>query len=332
MRFADGIDAQPAVLARSATAVQAALSGVRPLPDGALLGLVGIGANEHIGRSAAYAWRSLGLRAVATPASELMLGAEPSLDVAVALSESGRSAETVAACARLSARKVGVTNVVESPLARVVDELLLLESGPDSPVYTTGYTATLQAVGMLGEHWAAGVSVHDAAGWAALPEQVADVLSRSRSLVDAVGEAFDKARIIDVIGSGAAAASAGEGALILREAARAHTAAHETYNYLHGPMEPLDHETACLIFGDDREVRLAQDVSSLGCPTLLVTTREVEAGGGLHVLRLPRVSPLAAAVLQILPVQLLAWRLASGRGLAVDGFRYQQDDTKLAAR
>ena len=40
-------------------------------------------------------------------------------------------------------------------------------------------------------------------------------------------------------------------------------------------------------------------------------------------------SPLATAVLEILPVQLLGWELAQRRGLAVDGFRYHQDDTKL---
>jgi glucosamine--fructose-6-phosphate aminotransferase (isomerizing) len=80
-------------------------------------------------------------------------------------------------------------------------------------------------------------------------------------------------------------------------------------------------------------VRLARDVSALGCPTVLMTTRDdVASGGGLHVLRLPRAgSPLAAAALQILPVQALAWRLADARGLAVDGFRYHQDDTKLDA-
>ena len=31
---------------------------------------------------------------------------------------------------------------------------------------------------------------------------------------------------------------------MLRESARLHTAGHETYNYLHGPMEPLDAEAA----------------------------------------------------------------------------------------
>jgi len=119
---------------------------------------------------------------------------------------------------------------------------------------------------------------------------------------------------------------------MLRESARLLTASHETYNYLHGPMEPLDDRTACLVVGDGREVRLAQDTSALGCPTLLVTSRaDVSSAGHLTVLRLPEAaSPLALAVLQILPIQLLGWSIARRRGLAVDGFRYHQDDTKLA--
>jgi glucosamine--fructose-6-phosphate aminotransferase (isomerizing) len=97
-------------------------------------------------------------------------------------------------------------------------------------------------------------------------------------------------------------------------------------------MEPLDSQTACLIIGDGREVRLARDVSTLRCPTLLLTSRpDVAATDGLTVLRLPQApSPLALAVLQILPIQLLGWAIANRRGLAVDGFRYHQDDTKLA--
>jgi fructoselysine-6-P-deglycase FrlB-like protein len=333
MRFPDGIAAQPAVLATSAKAVQAALAEIEPLPSRSLVALTGIGASEHIARSAAATWREAGLRAVAVPASELMGGtsgqAAPDLaDVYVALSESGRSAETVAALSRIRTRSVGVTNVADSPLGRAVDELVPLDSGPDSPVYTTGYTATLQALGMLGEHWSGSPS-----DWSALPGHVEQVLAAAAALADEVADRFEQARIIDVVGSGTASATAGEGALVLREAARAHTAQHETYNYLHGPMEPLDEQTACIVVGDGREVRLARDVSALGCPTVLMTTRDdVASGGGLHVLRLPRAgSPLAAAALQILPVQALAWRLADARGLAVDGFRYHQDDTKLDA-
>lgn len=327
MRFQDGVDAQPDVLARSAIAVQAALPDLASPHDGAVIALVGIGASEHVARSAAPVWRDLGLRAFAVSASELLGDAPAAADVYVGLSESGRSAETVAVLKKTTARRVGVTNFADSPMAEVVDELLLLESGPDSPVYTTGYTASLQALGLLGEHWAGMRS-----DWSSLPEVAAAVLAAAKPVVESVLDHFDDARLIDVVGSGASNATAGEGALLLREAARAHTAAHETYNYLHGPMECLDSQSACIIVGDNREVRLARDVSALGCRTLLVTTRpDVDPTEQLTIIRLPETpSALGLAVLQILPVQLLGWSLASRRGLRVDGFRYEQDDTKLS--
>jgi fructoselysine-6-P-deglycase FrlB-like protein len=291
---------------------------------------VGIGASEHIARSAAPAWRAAGIRAVAVSSAELMNDdGAPLADVYVALSESGRSAETVAALDRVDGRRVGITNDARSPLAKLVDEMLVLDSGPDSPVYTTGYTATLQAVGLLGEHW-----LDTTDDWASLPHLVDTVLEQGQPVIDKLVKAFDEARIIDVIGTGTANATVGEGALVLREAARAHTAQHETHNYLHGPMEPLDAQTACIVVGDGREVRLAADVSALGCHTLLLTTRtdleDTGDTGNLTVLTLPEAgSPLAQAILQIIPLQMLAWRLASERGLSVDGFRYQQTDTKL---
>lgn len=327
MRFPDGIAAQPDVLARSAKALRDTIPNLpRPLNRDVVI-LVGIGASEHAARSAAPVWRGQGLRAYAESASELQAVDAEGGDFYVALSESGRSSETVAAMANVhQAPRVGVTNVPQSPLADVVEHVLALESGPDSPVYTTGYTATLQALGLLGDSWSG--RSHD---WDALPEQAAIVLASAEPVVAAVRETFESTQMIDVIGSGPAWASAGEGALMLRESARVFTAAHETYNYLHGPMEPLDGRTACLIVGEGREVQLARDTSALGCPTLLLTSRtDVASSDDLTVLTLPQTgSPLGAAVLQILPIQLLGWAMAEMRGLPVDGFRRHQDDTKL---
>jgi hypothetical protein len=66
--------------------------------------------------------------------------------------------------------------------------------------------------------------------------------------------------------------------------------------------------------------------------TVLITTAVVEPADGLSVLRLPAVGgALSRAVLEILPVQLLAGELARDRGLGIDGFLYHQDDTKYAA-
>lgn len=329
MRFPEGIDAQPEVLRTSAGTVHDALQRIPPIADGAVVALVGIGASEHVARSAAPIWRALGIRAFALSATELLDAGRPVADVVVAMSESGRSTETVTAVERTGGRRVAITNFPDSPLGAVVDEVIPLDSGPDSPVYTTGYTATIQAIGLLGEHWA-GASTD----WSGLPDQVAQVIDAARPVVESVAERFDRARIIDVVGSGASLTTAGEGALLLREAARALTAAHETHNYLHGPMEPLDPSVCCVVVGAGREVRLAREVSALGCTTLLVTTDGgVDGDEHLVPIRLPEpASALARTVLEILPLQLLGWTLASRRGLRADGFRYEQDDIKLGRR
>lgn len=99
-------------------------------------------------------------------------------------------------------------------------------------------------------------------------------------------------------------------------------------------MEPLDPSVGCVVVGAGRELRLAREVSDLGCCTLLVTTDTgVDADDRLTPIRLPQpASPLGRSVLEILPLQLLGWSLASRRGLRSDGFRYEQDDIKLGSR
>jgi fructoselysine-6-P-deglycase FrlB-like protein len=325
--FPEGIAAQPAVLARSREAVVAALDRLAVPKTDQVIALVGIGASGHAARGAAPVWCAAGLHAFPLSASEMLTTTDLSADVYLFISESGRSVETVQAVQAVSGRTtLALSNEPDSPLAAAADVAIPLDSGEDSPVYTTGYTATLQALGLIGERW----SGHSS-DWSALPDLARQVLDGAPTVVDAVAPILEEARMVDVVATGSGSAAAGEGALLLRESAHLHTAVHETRNYLHGPMEPLDARTACLIIGDGREVRLARDTRELGCPTILITTREdVRDEDGLTVLRLPHAeSPLAQAVLEILPIQLIGWAVASHRGLRVDGFRYHQDDTKL---
>jgi fructoselysine-6-P-deglycase FrlB-like protein len=328
MHFAEGIEAQPDALAASLARVTAGLPGVPPPRPGQVIALVGIGASEYAVRGAARYWRDLGLRAFALSAADVAAVEAVPADVVVAVSESGRSTETVDAVGAWgAAATVALVNVPGSPLAQACDATLELGSGDDSPVYTTGYTATLQALGLLGEHWS-GRTGH----WTELPGQARQVLEGTRHAVEELAATVDRARLVDVVATGVSSTTAGEGALLLRESARLLTAAHDTRDYLHGPMEPLGPEVACVLAGNGRELRLARDTAALGCPTVLLTAAtEVRSEGPLTVLPLPRTaSPLAAAVLEMLPLQLLAWAVARRRGLPVDGFRYRQDDTKTA--
>ena len=62
---------------------------------------------------------------------------------------------------------------------------------------------------------------------------------------------------------------------------------------------------------------------------LLITEASVEPTRNLPIFRMPEMPDTLAPIVQILPVQLLTYRMARYRGLSADGFRHEQDDTKL---
>ena len=105
---------------------------------------------------------------------------------------------------------------------------------------------------MLGESWSG-----RSTDWGVLPDLAGEVLEAAEPVVAGSATPSRPRASSTSWPPAPPAPAAGEGALMLRESARVLTAGHETYNYLHGPMEPLDAQTACLVIGDGREVRLA---------------------------------------------------------------------------
>jgi len=255
------------------------------------------------------------------------MGGAAGIDVVVAIIESGRSAETVSSLQGLAnVVTVGLTNNPASPLALAVDVAVPLGCGEDSSAYTVGYTSTLQALGLIGDHWSGRQT-----DWSSVPALVEVALGVNAAVVARAAENLEQSVAIDFVAAARSEASAGEGALLLREVARVFTSAYETRSYLHGPMEALEpRAVGCVVIGDGREVRLAGDTGRLGCPTLLITSlSEPAPAEHLSVARLPKAAGLAAVVLEILPVQQLACALAEARGIADGVFRNHQDDTKL---
>ena len=62
---------------------------------------------------------------------------------------------------------------------------------------------------------------------------------------------------------------------------------------------------------------------------LLVTEAPVDSTENLRVVRIPEVPDVFKPILEILPVQLLTHQMSKARDLAADGFRHEQEDTKL---
>jgi glucosamine--fructose-6-phosphate aminotransferase (isomerizing) len=286
----------------------------------------GIGASAHAVTPAVLALRAAGRRAFAISPQELKTTRASALgDAFVLVSQSGASVETVEALAQLDgAHAVAISARAESPLVEAAGAWLPLGPLEDTHVATLSYTATLQALGMLCD-----TLLGTASGWRELPDLAHKVLEETDSTVRQIAEDFASVVAIDAIGGGVAAASAGETALLAREALRVPAAGMETREYLHGPLEATDDRFGCVVFGRERELELAAELASFGAAVTLVTDQDAPPEPALHSIQIPNVASLATPVLQILPVQLLIDHVARLWGLEVRDLRRHQPDTKV---
>lgn len=329
MRFRDAIAAQGRNLRQSGAVVAAALGQLDLEPwRSHCLALTGMGASTYALSAVLPGLLDGGQRALALAADELASAVSADIvDSVVVVSQGGTSTETLEAISTADRLpRLVITNDPVSPVAGLADSVVPLGLLEDSAVYTLGYTAAIQALGRVTE---ALVGPPDD-GWEALPDTVEGVLAGSAAIVSRLADRLGVPRAVDCVGSGAHSAAASEGALVLREAAAVPTSFHPLRQYLHGPMEALGDGLILVVIGADREVRLAHDVAAAGTDVLLVTTADAEPADHLAVVRLPALEPAQLAVLEILPIQLLASELAARQGREVTGFRFEQADTKVA--
>jgi len=293
------------------------------------LALVGIGASYEAGvvtaaqlcqrGRRAFCWHAVDLPAVQNPAEAI-----------IALSSGGRSVEPVDALRHHSALpSLAITSEGDNPLANLATGSLTFHCGEDATPSSVGYTAMLLAAGLLLDTLE-GKKNHEQ--WQDIAALAEEFLAYCKMKIQKTEEIFKDRRAIDCVGAFASLGTAGEAGLLIREAARIPTGCADTLHYLHGPMEPMDKTTGVVIFGDGREVKLAQDLAEIGCAVLLVSNNNtVDENDNLAVIKVPSCdNSIKRAILDILPAQLLAAQLSDAAGLTDTKFRYPQTDTKIA--
>ncbi|MDR2895567.1 MAG: hypothetical protein LBV30_02790 [Propionibacteriaceae bacterium] len=244
----------------------------------------------------------------------------------VAVSQSGRSTETIEAMSALTVPRVAVVNQSGGPLAGVCDAAISLGDEPDSYASTVGFTGTVIALSAIARailhqdpvgEWA---DIEDLTrSWqAGLTEPIRQLVAEAAGVVSA-----------DLVAAGCSRASTEEGALLLREVARIPSAAAVTRNYLHGSMESAG-DTLHVICGDGRELELANALAGAGHPTLLLTSIARASRGRLTVLTLPETTAPVRVVLETLVMQRLAAAFAQQRGIDIEEFVFANPDTKTS--
>lgn len=328
MSYRSTVARQPESLADSLAAARVDVAGLDVSKLGAgTLAVTGIGASFAAAVVVTGELNRQGKRAFALRSVDMMQGYDLA-DAILALSHRGRSVETVEALRKApDAASLAITNSPESPLAQAADQHIRLANGSDATPSSTGYTATLLAAGLAVE----ALTKAEAADWDALPATAQQTLEAAAAKMDRLADLFRDRRAIDCVGAGASLGTADGASLLIREAARIPASAYDTRHYLHGPMEAMDATTGVVLFGDGREVEIARELDRIGCPTLLVTSRDdIDDGAALTVIRVARFDNLILqALADIFPAQLLAAELSDAAGLTDVKFRYRQSDTKI---
>ena len=253
----------------------------------------------------------------------------------VVVSQSGETIDTLEAlreAKRKGARTLAVLNVKGSSISREVDDVLYIHAGPEIGVASTkAYTGMVAAFTLLAL-WIgrARGSVDDELardlvhGLRELPKLTEETLGR-RDEVAVVAERIQHATGALFLGRGVNVPTAFEGALKLKEISYMHAEAYPTGEMKHGPIALVDPElpvvaiaTASQLY--DKTVSNLQEVRARDGLLIAVANDddEVIAHHAQYVLRVPRTHELLSPVLNVLPLQLLAYEVAYRLGRDVD--------------
>ena len=262
----------------------------------------------------------------------------PGEDLAVFISQSGETADTLAALRevkRKGARTFGIVNVVNSSIAREVDSGIYTHAGTEIGVASTkAFTSQVTALLMLAVHIGrrrdmgsfAAQDIIDAL--AAVPTHIDRLLSKenleqcqaiARDVVDR------KVRNFLYLGRGANFPIALEGALKMKEISYIHAEGYPAAEMKHGPIALIDEEMPVVVIAPrdriyDKVMNNIQELLARKARIIAITTEDNTELEGVvdSVIYVPRVSDPVMPLLAVVPLQLLAYYVACFKGLSVD--------------
>ncbi|TGD42142.1 glutamine--fructose-6-phosphate transaminase (isomerizing) [Pseudotabrizicola sediminis] len=255
---------------------------------------------------------------------------------AVFVSQSGETADTLAALRYAKekvARVVSVVNVPTSSIARESDLTLPIMAGVEVGVASTkAFTSQLMVLALMalkagvdrGRLDAAALAGHLAA-LHALPGLMNHALGQSGEIAK-LAEELARAQDILFLGRGLMYPMALEGALKLKEISYIHAEGYASGELKHGPIALIDAQVPVIVLAPrdalfDKTVSNMQEVMARHGKVLLISDAAgvAEAGPGTWAtLTMPAVDPIFAPILYAIPAQLLAYHTAIAKGTDVD--------------
>jgi glucosamine--fructose-6-phosphate aminotransferase (isomerizing) len=253
----------------------------------------------------------------------------------IVISQSGETADTLAALRESKARGfkvLGIVNVVGSSIAREADNVMYTWAGPEIAVATTkAYSAQLVALYLLAMKLGKVRGQIDDAAFAemiadlkCLPDQI-ELLLNNKHNIQKFANRYVGAKDVFFIGRGIDYAISLEGSLKLKEISYIHSEAYAAGELKHGTISLIEEGTLVAAVSTQPEL-YAKTISNMvevkarGAFVLAVTceeNKEIEKAAD-YVIYIPETNPYFANSLAIIPLQLFGYYVSVGKGCDVD--------------
>ncbi|KTW16957.1 glutamine--fructose-6-phosphate transaminase (isomerizing) [Sphingomonas sanguinis] len=254
----------------------------------------------------------------------------------IVISQSGETADTLAALRHAKAEGqtiAAVVNVPTSSMAREADLLLPTHAGPEIGVASTkAFTCQLSVLAALAANLAkakgrlsADEEKQIVRHLAEAPAAINGALAYDEAIEGMAG-AVASARDVLYLGRGTDYPLALEGALKLKEISYIHAEGYAAGEMKHGPIALIDEHVPVIVIAPsgplfEKTVSNMQEVQARGGKVILISDYDgIEAAGEgcIATITMPKVHPLIAPIVYAVPVQLLAYHVAVAKGTDVD--------------
>ena len=254
--------------------------------------------------------------------------------IVIAISQSGETADTLAAVEQAKQRGafvLGIVNVVGSTIARTTDAGIYLRAGPEIGVASTkAFTAQVAVLTMLAielgrrRHLSNDSAASLLGKLEAVPEKIEKILARSDYIKQIAKANIDKENWL-FLGRGVNYPVALEGALKLKEISYIHAEGLPAAEMKHGPIALITDKMPAVFIATkssqyEKIIGNIEEVRARGGKTIIVATEGDDhiAQYADHLITIPDVAELLQPMLTVIPLQLLAYHAAVLRGHDVD--------------
>ncbi len=300
--------------------------------------IIGCGSAYHVGMSVKYMIEQIARIPVDVDLASEFRYRNPIMDpdsMAIIISQSGETADSLAALREIKSRGIkvtGIVNVVGSSIAREADNVLYTWAGPEIAVATTkAYSTQLVACYMLGIYFA---KVREQIDTATYQNMIAELLELPDKIQTILGDKeriqwfatkYAAAKDMFFIGRGQDYATAMEGSLKLKEISYIHSEAYAAGELKHGSISLIEDGILSVAIATqpdlyEKMVSNIVEVKSRGSYVFALTT---EGNFGMEdtadfTVYVPKTLPCFSTSLAVIPLQLFGYYVSVAKGLDVD--------------